>query len=114
MGPASAVTSPSGESGHDSVVKAIRRAAKKAGIEAKGVASHIGRRTVITALYANGGVDLADIARHVGHSDSTTTAGYVRRLGHRPSDTARRAAELLDPAAEESPAADGDGPGPHG
>lgn len=114
MGPASAVTSRSGESGHDSVVKAIRRTAKKAGIEAKGVASHIGRRTVITALYANGGLDLADIARHVGHSDSTTTAGYVRRLGNRPSDTARRAAELLDLAADESPAADGDGPGPHG
>lgn len=86
-----------GLANRQSVVKAIRRAAKKSGIDPKGVASHTGRRTVITALYANGGVDLADIARHVGHSDSTTTAGYVRSLGHRPSDTARRAAELLDP-----------------
>lgn len=53
---------------------------------------------MITVLYAEGGVDLADIARHVGHSNTTTTAGYVRSLGHRPSETARRAAELLDPS----------------
>jgi integrase len=80
------------------VVKAVRRAATAAGLEPDGLATHTGRRTVITALYANGGVDLADIARHVGHANTTTTAGYVRSLGQRPSDTARRAAELLDPS----------------
>ncbi len=92
-------TRPDGElTNRQSVVKAIRRSAEKAGIDPVGLASHTGRRTVITALYAEGGVDLADIARHVGHSDTTTTAGYVRSLGHRPSETARRAAELLDPS----------------
>lgn len=80
------------------VVKAIRHAARSAGIDADGLATHTGRRTVITALYADGNVDLTDIARHVGHSDTTTTASYVRSLGHRPQDTARRAAELLDPS----------------
>jgi hypothetical protein len=48
-------------------------------------------------LYADGGLDFADVARHVGHSDPSTTAEYVRSLGHRPSDTAKRAVQLLDP-----------------
>ena len=58
--------------------------------QTEGLATHSGRRTVVTALYA-------DVARHVGHSDPSTTAEYVRSLGHRPSDTAKRAAQLLDP-----------------
>ncbi|MEZ5378341.1 MAG: site-specific integrase [Acidimicrobiales bacterium] len=80
-----------------SVVHTIERAARAAGLDPTGLATHTGRRTVITALYANGGLDLADIARHVGHVDTATTAEYVRSLGTRPQDTARRAAELLDP-----------------
>ncbi len=52
---------------------------------------------MITALYADGGLDLADVARHVGHSNPSTTAAYVKSLGQRPAATARRAAELLDP-----------------
>ena len=80
------------------VVKTIERAATKAGIDPKGIATHTGRRTVITALYAGGNLDLADVARHVGHADTSTTAGYVRSLGQRPADTARKAAELLDPS----------------
>jgi integrase len=80
-----------------SVTKEIERAAKIAGLDPTGLASHSGRRTVITALYADGRLDLADVARHVGHSDTATTAEYVRSLGQRPVDTARRAAELLDP-----------------
>jgi integrase len=82
-----------------SVTKEIGRAAKAAGVDPAGLASHTGRRTVITALYADGGLDLAAIARHVGHSDTATTAEYVRSLGQRPVDTARRAAQLLDPTA---------------
>ncbi len=80
-----------------SVVHTIERAARAIGLDPEGLATHTGRRTVITALYANGGLDLADIARHVGHADTATTAEYVRSLGTRPQDTARRAAELLDP-----------------
>ena len=85
------------------VLKTIERAAKSAGIDPTGLGTHSGRRTVITALYADGGVDLADIARHVGHIDTATTAEYVRSLGNRPIDTARRAAELLDPTVEDLP-----------
>ena len=81
------------------IVKDVERAAKKAGIDPAGLATHTGRRTVITALYAAGDLDLADVARHVGHSDTKTTAGYVRDLGQRPADTARKAAQLLDPSA---------------
>lgn len=51
----------------------------------------------------HGGLDLADVARHVGHSDTATTAEYVRSLGQRPADTARRAAELLDPTVSTQP-----------
>ena len=79
------------------ISKAIARAATNAELDPEGLATHSGRRTVVTALYANGGLDLADVARHVGHSDPSTTAEYVRSLGHRPSDTAKRAAQLLDP-----------------
>ena len=60
------------------VVKTIERSAKSAGLDPTGLATHSGRRTVITALYADGGLDLADIARHVGHVDTATTADYVR------------------------------------
>ena len=42
---------------------------------------------MITALYADGGLDLGDIARHVGHVGTATTAEYVRSLGTRPRDT---------------------------
>jgi integrase len=84
-------------SSRHNVLQTIEQAALVAGIDPVGLGTHAGRRTVITALYADGGVDLADIARHVGHSDTATTAEYVKRLGNRPIDTARRAAELLDP-----------------
>ncbi len=87
-----------------SVVHTIERAARAVGLDPTGLATHTGRRTVITALYANGGLDLADIARHVGHVDTATTAEYVRSLGTRPQDTARRAAELLDPTLTHDPA----------
>lgn len=80
-----------------SITNAIARAATIAGIDPHGLATHSGRRTVITALYADGGLDLANVARHVGHSDPSTTAEYVPSLGHRPFDTAKRAAQLLDP-----------------
>lgn len=53
---------------------------------------------MITALYADGGVDLADVARHVGNSNTSTTAAYISSLGKRPERTSRRAAELLDPS----------------
>ena len=79
------------------ITKVIERAARRAGLDPTGLATHAGRRTVITALYADGGLDLADVARHVGHSNPSTTAAYVKSLGQRPTATARRAAELLDP-----------------
>jgi len=44
-------------------------------------------------------VPLEDIARHVGHSLTETTAGYVVDLGRRPQAVAERAALLLDPEA---------------
>lgn len=79
------------------ITKVIQRTAQRAGLDPTGLATHAGRRTVITALYADGGLDLTDVARHVGHSNPSTTAGYVKSLGQRPAATARRAAELLDP-----------------
>jgi integrase len=81
-----------------SINKLIERTARSAGIDPTGLATHAGRRTVITALYADGGLDLTDIARHVGHTSPTTTAGYVRSFGRRSEQTAQRAAELLDPS----------------
>ena len=78
--------------------KLIERTARHAGIDPADIGSHTGRRTVVTTLFADGEIDLVDIARHVGHTDTATTARYVKSLGKRPQNTARKAAELLDPS----------------
>jgi len=80
------------------VAKAVAAAAERAGIDPKGLGTHSGRSTAITALYTEEGLDLADIARYVGHASPATTAGYVRHLGRRPAATATAASRLLDPS----------------
>ncbi len=77
------------------VAKLVKQAAKTAGI-ASDIGTHTGRRSVITTLWVDGGEALEDIARYVGHSQSSTTAGYVKRLGRRPKSVAKRAADVLD------------------
>ena len=79
--------------------KAVTRAATRAGLDPKGIATHTGRRPAVTVLYAEARLDLSDIARYVGHKGEATTAGYVRSLGKRPKATAAMAAPMLDPAA---------------
>jgi integrase len=79
------------------VTKAVRAAAVKARIDPEGLGTHAGRSTAITVLYTEEGLDLADVARHVGHASPSTTAGYVRHLGRRPLATAEAASRLLDP-----------------
>jgi integrase len=83
------------------VTKSVAAAATAVGIDPTGLGTHSGRSTAITALYAEEGLDLADIARHVGHAAPATTAGYVRHLGRRPSATAAAASRLLDPTGFE-------------
>lgn len=80
------------------VTKVVARAAAAAGIDPKGLGTHSGRRTVITALYGQAGIDLEDIARHVGHASSATTAGYVRNLGKRRENTQAAVARLFGEA----------------
>jgi integrase len=79
------------------VTKAVAAAAVAAGLDPTGLGTHAGRSTAITVLYAEEGLDLADVARHVGHASPSTTAGYVRHLGRRPQATAEAASRLLDP-----------------
>ncbi len=79
------------------VDKAIRTAAEKAGIDSKGLGTHAGRRSVVTNLFASGSLDLEDVARFVGHTDTATTRGYVQHEGDRPRQISIRALELLDP-----------------
>jgi integrase len=81
------------------VAKAVTRAAERAGLDPSGLSTHTGRRTAVTVLYAEAGLDLSDIARFVGHAGEATTAGYVRSLGERPKATAATAATMLDPSA---------------
>jgi len=94
-------TKSGGVLNRQAVTKALGKAARAAGLDARGLGTHVGRRTVVTTLYAEEGIDLADIARHVGHASASTTADYVRRLGDRPRATAEAAARRLDvfPAA---------------
>jgi site-specific recombinase XerD len=75
----------------------LRHTAVKIGIDPRHLGTHVGRRTVVTTLCMNG-AELADIARHVGHANPATTAGYVTALGDRPQRTASLAASLLDTA----------------
>ena len=77
------------------VDKLARSKAAALGIDTTGLGTHVGRRTVVTAM-SEDGVPLDDIARHVGHRSSTTTAGYVRSHKERDRATAKRAANLLD------------------
>jgi integrase len=79
------------------VTKAVTAAAVAAGLDPTGLGTHAGRSTAITVLHAEEGLDLADVARHVGHVSPSTTAGYVRHLGRRPQSTAEAAGRLLDP-----------------
>jgi integrase len=79
------------------VAKVVKQAAKTAGITETGqLATHTGRRSVVTTLFVDGGEALEDIARFVGHAKPATTAGYVKRLGRRPEAVAKRAAAVLD------------------
>ncbi|MGH9288158.1 MAG: hypothetical protein ACRD0V_07710 [Acidimicrobiales bacterium] len=82
------------------VAKVVKQAAKTAGIAAD-LATHAGRRTVVTTLFVDGDEALEDIARFVGHAKPATTAGYVKRLGRRPETVARRAAAVLDAQGDE-------------
>lgn len=77
---------------------ALADACKRAGIDATGIGTHAGRRSTVTNLF-KAGVPLDDIARHVGHGSTATTAGYVADLGARPAEVAQRAWELLDDKA---------------
>lgn len=87
---------------------AIRDAATRAGLDPKGLGTHAGRRSVVTNLFASGSLDLEDVARFVGHSDTATTRGYVQHEGDRPRRVSERAFELLDAEAsrQRRPAAD--------
>ncbi len=77
------------------VDKLTRTKAAALGIDTTGLGTHVDRRTVVTAM-SEDGVPLDDIARHVGHRSTTTTAGYVRSHKERDRATAKRAGDLLD------------------
>jgi integrase len=76
------------------VDKLTRAKASALGIDTTGLGAHVGRHTVVTAM-SEDVVPLDDIARHVGHRSTTTTAGYVRSHKERDRATATRAAHLL-------------------
>jgi integrase len=78
---------------------AVERAAKAARIDPAGLATHGGRRTVVTVMWDEGDQPLEDIAGFVGHADRKTTESYVKRRKKRPRAVAERAAKVLDPAA---------------
>lgn len=74
--------------------KELRRICEAIEIDPEGVATHTGRRTVITNLYQHGEIT-EDIAAAVGHADPSTTRGYVQSFGDRPTLTSRRMAALI-------------------
>jgi site-specific recombinase XerD len=60
----------------------------------------------VTNLYASGSLDIADVAQFVGHTDVSTTRGYVQHVGERPRQVSEKAFLLLDPRPPQD--ADGD------
>lgn len=88
-------TADSGIVARQHVDKLVRSRAATLGIDTTGLGTHVGRRTVVTAMSEHG-VALDDIARDVGHRSATTTAGYVRSYAERDRATANRAASILD------------------
>ena len=89
--------------------KAVRAAATKAGIDPEGLGTHAGRSTAITVLYSEEGLDLADVARHVGHASSATTAATCATSGG-PDRDLRGGNEALRPhVAAVAPAAVAEG-----
>lgn len=88
-----------GLANRQAIAKAVKAAATEAGLDATKISTHTGRRTVVTNAYAEGGASLEDLARHVGHASTKTTATYVKALGKRPQTTASMVFGLLDPAS---------------
>jgi len=78
------------------IARAISVCAVAAGLDPTGLGTHSGRRSLVTSLYGAEGVDLADIARLVGHASTATTARYVASLGARPERTAAAVAQMFD------------------
>ncbi len=72
------------------VDRAIRAAATRAGLDSTGLGTHAGRRSVVTSLFASGSLDLGDVARFVGHSDTSTTP-RLRPTRRRPAEADQRA-----------------------
>lgn len=60
------------------------------------IGTHTGRRTFVTGLDGSG-VSVASIADQVGHSDRTTTEGYVSRVKVRSDEVADVAEGILAP-----------------
>ena len=94
------------------VDRSIRVAAVQAGLDPAGLGTHAGRRSVVTNLYAYGFLDLADVARFVGHSDVGTTRGYLQHEDVRPRQVSERALQLLDPEWDAAKRSSSDLPSP--
>lgn len=81
---------------------AIKRLGKKAGMDPEvmaKVATHTGRRTVVTAMY-EGDMPIDDIAHHVGHALPYDDSRLCEAPWERPQQVAERAARLLDPSVK--------------
>lgn len=66
-------------------------------LDPQALGTHAGPRSVVTNLIASGSLDLEDVARFVGHTDTATTRGYVQHEGDRPRQISVKGLELLDP-----------------
>lgn len=71
------VTAKSEEAYYMAVTRALRRAAKAAGLDPKKIHPHLLRRTVATQLLRTTGGNIVAVQKLLGHADITTTQGYV-------------------------------------
>ena len=81
------------------ITKALEAATARAGMEPTG-RTHMGRRSVITAL-SESGTPVDDIADYVGHKDTETTRRYVQSRAERSRAVAEQAHALIAVAVDE-------------
>ncbi len=79
--------------------RVARQACERAGIDPDRIGTHTARRSVVSLAY-QAGIDIGDVARLVGHAQTSTTAGYLVDRGNRPKQIAHKVGDLLDPSGD--------------
>ncbi len=74
------------DSAKERIRRALRKSAKRCGVEPGEVYPHRLRHNYVLAYYRASGNDLEATRQHIGHSDIATTARYIRKIDRERTD----------------------------